>query len=97
MGSCAKALPLAQQVLEVCKKARGENHPNYATGLNNLAALYWAMGDYDKALPLAQQALELTKKALGEGHPAYAPGLDNLAAMYPKRRDEKQPRTLCNR
>ncbi len=37
----------------------GENHPNYAHSLNNLASIYEATGDYAKAEPLYRQALEI--------------------------------------
>ena len=50
----------------------GENHPDYATSLNNLAVLYQARGDYAKAEPLHRQALEIRKRVLGENHPDYA-------------------------
>ena len=52
------------------------------SSLNNLAALYRAMGAYDRAEPLFRQALEIRKKALGEEHPDYATSLNNLAALY---------------
>ena len=57
----------------------GEEHPDYATGQNDLAALYRAMGAYGLAKPLYRQALEIRKEALGEGHPDYALSLNNLA------------------
>ena len=44
MGDYAKAEPLYRQALEIRKRALGENHPDYATSLNNLAGLYQAMG-----------------------------------------------------
>ena len=58
--------------LELCdtrKKILGENHPDYATSLNNLALLYYNMGDYSKADPLYQKALEIYENVLGENHP----------------------------
>ena len=82
MGDYDRAEPLYRQALEIKKKALGEGHPDYATSLNNLAALYHAMGDYDRAEPLYRQALEIKKKALGEKHPDYATGLNNLAAVW---------------
>jgi CHAT domain-containing protein/tetratricopeptide (TPR) repeat protein len=81
-GKAAEAVPLARQVAEARKEALGEGHPDYATSLNNLAALYYTLGDYGKALPLYRQALEVRKKALGEQHPDYATSLNNLAALY---------------
>jgi len=48
-GRYTEALPLAQQILEIQEKAFGPEHPCTATGLNNLAELYKALGDYLKA------------------------------------------------
>ena len=39
MGEYAKAEPLYRQALEIEKKVLGEEHPDYATSLNNLADL----------------------------------------------------------
>ncbi len=51
MGDHAAALPLFRQALEIRRTALGEDHPDYATSLNNLAALYQAMGDHAAAYP----------------------------------------------
>ncbi len=45
----------------------GQEHPDTATSLNNLAELYKAMGDYAKAEPLYRRALAIREKALGQG------------------------------
>jgi tetratricopeptide (TPR) repeat protein len=82
MGDYAKALRLCERACELFKKLHGEEHPDYATSLNSLARLYYAMGDYAKALPLLVRVRELGKKLLGEEHPDYAIRLDNLAALY---------------
>ena len=44
----AEALPLYQRALKIREKALGPEHPDTATSLNNLAALYQAMGAYDR-------------------------------------------------
>ncbi|TRU32368.1 MAG: tetratricopeptide repeat protein [Microcystis aeruginosa Ma_MB_F_20061100_S20D] len=75
-------LPLHQQALEILGKSLGNDHPDYAGSLNNLAALYKSMGQYEQALPLHQQALEILGKSLGTDHPDYAGSLNNLAALY---------------
>ncbi len=67
------------------QEALGENHPDYATSLNNLAKLYREMGEYSKAEPLFRNALEICKRALGENHPNYATSLNNLAMLYKER------------
>ena len=45
------------------------SHPNVATSLNNLAALYYKQGKYAKAPPVYQHALTIWRKALGPDHP----------------------------
>ena len=81
-GKFAEAIPVVKKVLEIRKKALGEDHPDYATSLNNLAELYRAMGDYAKAEPLYRQALEIRKRALGEEHPDYATSRKGLAGLH---------------
>ncbi len=82
MGDYAAALPLYRQALEIRRTTLGENHPDYANSLNNLAVLYREMGDYAAALPLYRQALEIRRTTLGEDHPDYATSLNNLAVLY---------------
>jgi tetratricopeptide (TPR) repeat protein len=60
----------------------GPEHPDVATSLNNLAALYHNQGQYAKAEPLYQRALAIREKALGAEHPKVATSLNNLAALY---------------
>jgi CHAT domain-containing protein len=66
----------------ISKAALGEEHPQYAHTLNNLAALYSLMGDDARAEPLLHQALEIRKVTLGEKHPDYAYSVHNLAVVY---------------
>ncbi len=56
------AMKLAQQALEIRKNILGEEHPDYATSLNNLAGLYKSTGDYAQAEPLYRQALAIGKR-----------------------------------
>ncbi|WP_317168784.1 CHAT domain-containing tetratricopeptide repeat protein [Cyclobacterium plantarum] len=60
----------------------GDEHPSYATSLNNLATLYYTMDRYEEAEPLMLKAVEIRKVQLGEGNPEYATSLNNLATMY---------------
>ncbi len=62
----------------------GENHPDYATSLNNLALLYYSQERCDEAEPLYIQTLELKKQLLGENHPntvTIRENLENLRAQ----------------
>lgn len=61
---------------------QGDHHPDYDTSVNNLAALYYSMGQYQKAEPLYQEALQITKARLGQNRPSYTHTLNNLALLY---------------
>jgi tetratricopeptide (TPR) repeat protein len=50
-GRYAEGIAIAQQVLEIRESILGD-HPLTAATLNNLAALYRAMGRYSEAEPL---------------------------------------------
>jgi tetratricopeptide (TPR) repeat protein len=68
--------------LEIERKALGEDHPQFAASLNNLAGLYQSQGKYSEAEPLHLQALSICKRQLGADHPDVAQNLMNLAALY---------------
>ena len=82
MGDYAAAEPLYRQARDIVRQVLGEQHPNYAASLNNLAVLYQDMGNYAAAEPLLRQALDIRRQALGEQHPDYATSLNNLAVLY---------------
>ena len=44
MGRYEEAEPLYRQAMEIRRTALGEEHPDFATSLNNLAELHRAMG-----------------------------------------------------
>jgi tetratricopeptide (TPR) repeat protein len=74
--------PLIQGALGIWERALGPDHPDVATGLNSLAALYKNQGKYAQAEPLFPRALAIDEKALGPNHPGVARDLNNLAALY---------------
>ena len=71
----ARALALREQAL-------GPDHPDVATALNNLAALYDAQGRYAEAEPLYLRSLGIREQALGPDHPDVAAALNDLALLY---------------
>ncbi|MEH2407795.1 MAG: tetratricopeptide repeat-containing protein [Nostoc sp.] len=77
-----QALPWNEQSLSAAKKRFGDEHPDVATSLNNLALLYRSQGRYSEAEPLYIQALSMIKRLLGDEHPDVAASLNNLAALY---------------
>ena len=74
--------PLAQVEKRLWEKALGPDHPEVATGLNNLAALYQVRARYAEAEPLYQRSLAIREKTLGPEHPDVATSLNNLAEIY---------------
>src|SRR5438128_9924509 len=68
-------LAIRQQVL-------GPQHPHTARSLNNLATLYYNLGQYEDALSLLQQAVAIRQQVLGSEHPHTATSLNNLAILY---------------
>ena len=93
-GLYALAQSWYQQSLSIVKSRLGENHPLYATSLNNLALLYDYQGKYEQAEPLFIQALELHRQLLGENHPDTATSLNNLASLYSRQGKYEQAEPL---
>ena len=69
MGRYPEAEPLYVRSLSIREQQLGADHPDTATSLNNLAALYESMGRYPEAQPLYLRALEIFLSRLGEHHP----------------------------
>ncbi|EKU96967.1 TPR repeat-containing protein [Leptolyngbya sp. PCC 7375] len=85
LNECAQyseAEPLFQEALAMSKRLLGDEHPNVAFSLNNLALLYEHQGRYSEAEPLFQEALAMSKRLLGDEHPDVIPSLNNLATLY---------------
>ena len=59
----------------------GEEHPNFAGDLNNLAALYYAQGQSSKAEPLLVQAVKIRQRHLGSNHPDTVNSLNGLVMV----------------
>ena len=53
-------------------------------GINDLAELYRAQGNYAEAAPLYRRSLAIWEKALGPEHPDVATSLENYAALLRK-------------
>ena len=83
-GQHGKAEPLYQRALAISEKALGPEHPDVATSLNNLAALYDDQGRYGKAEPLYQRALQILQKALPSNHPNLVQVMENYSALLAK-------------
>lgn len=58
-GNYDKGVEVCKKALELAEKTDGKDRPNYATSLNNLAALYDAKGLHSEAEPMLKRALEI--------------------------------------
>ncbi|NES21362.1 MAG: tetratricopeptide repeat protein, partial [Symploca sp. SIO3E6] len=81
-GLYADAIPLAERALAIRQQLLGQESPDVADSLNNLAYLYQNQGRYTEAEPLYHQALQIRQRLLGNEHPDVAGSLNNLAYLY---------------
>lgn len=81
-GFYQEAEPWYEQCLSIVRERLGEDHPDVASSLDNLAGIYELQGRYDEAEPLYLQALKLRKRLLKEDHPDVALSLNNLVGLY---------------
>ncbi|MGZ4969615.1 MAG: tetratricopeptide repeat protein [Methylobacter sp.] len=82
LGNAEAALKLGEAALAIRKELFGEQHPDTADSLNNVAGYYYALGNAQRALELGEQALEIRRKLFGEQHPDTANSLSNVAGYY---------------
>ncbi len=78
------ALPIALAAKDSAQNQFGTKNRNYATSLNNLAAVYSELGQYKKAEDFLVKSIQLRKEIFGEAHRTYASGLNNMASLYEK-------------
>lgn len=71
-----------QRAVHIRQQILGPDHPEVASPLNFLGALYWEQGKYAQAEPLYQRALSIFEQALGPDHLKVANPLNNLANLY---------------
>jgi CHAT domain-containing protein len=65
-GRYSEAEPLYKQALAIIKQQLGDNHPDTATSLNNLAALYQSQDDIPQAINYLSQGLAVEEYNLSE-------------------------------
>ncbi len=80
-GKNNEAIPLAERYEAATGLRYGENAPEHATALNNLAELLQATNRLAEAEPLMRRALAIDEKSSGPDHPRVAIELSNLARL----------------
>ena len=68
-GKFKEAIPLAEKLVALTKRAKGDEDPDTATSLNNLAELYQAMGDYAKAERCTKRLWRFARRSLARSIP----------------------------
>jgi tetratricopeptide (TPR) repeat protein len=81
-GNYELAEPWRLKSLIELKKILGNDHPDIAQRLDDLAILYFNQERYEEAEPLYLQVLELRKKVFGSDNLHVATSLNNLAVLY---------------
>jgi tetratricopeptide (TPR) repeat protein len=75
MGDCHKelhqwseAVACYKEAVEHSRNLHGNNHPNYATALYNLAFLFARLKQYEEAIPRMEEALAIRQRVYGDQH-----------------------------
>ena len=80
-GELEAALPVASEALRLSEGEFGSEHPATAIFVENLARIYFVLGQFARAEPLYARALAL-RVHLGPEHPSVANAAHNLAIVY---------------
>jgi serine/threonine-protein kinase len=81
IGDYAAARPPLEEALEIRRRTLGDDHPDVATSLINVAELVRASDDqFQKAVPLLQRAFEIRHRQLGDSDPRTADALYRLGS-----------------
>jgi tetratricopeptide (TPR) repeat protein len=78
-GIYGSARALQEQVLSICRRVLGEEHPGTLASTNNLASTLSLQGDLPGARALQEKALSISRRVLGEEHPYTLMSMHGLA------------------
>lgn len=81
-GQYTRSLQVFEQAKELVQELFGDNCPEYASVLNNMAGTLRLMKEYDRAILLFQQALALCRQVGREHSYPYVNMLSNLSLTY---------------
>ena len=81
LGRHNEALRMMERALDFRRRTLHKNHPDIATSMSNLAAIYGESGRYGEALRMDQETLAV-RRTLRKDDPAIGDTLNNLAITY---------------
>jgi tetratricopeptide (TPR) repeat protein len=70
-----------RRALAIDERSFGNDHPNVARDLNNLAQLLQDTNRLAEAEPLIRRSLDIRERSFGNDHPDVATSLNNLALL----------------
>jgi CHAT domain-containing protein len=76
------AVPLTERAVAMTEKLLGPEHPNVATGLENLAAMRGLLRRFADAEAPRKRAISINERAYGKEHPNVAESLRGLGHLY---------------
>ena len=89
-----EALDLAAEVLELCKRRRGETNPDTMAAAISLSNIQWTLGRTGEALALAAATVDSYPAVYGAEHPYNYGCMGNLALLYRLTGDPSEARRL---
>jgi tetratricopeptide (TPR) repeat protein len=94
MGRLEEAMPLFEESVKIFRRTLGNDHPDVATSLNNIATLLNRMGRLEEAMPLYEEAEKIFRRTLGNAHPQVATALNNRALLLKQMSKAEEARHL---
>ncbi|KAI4164013.1 MAG: hypothetical protein LQ342_002248 [Letrouitia transgressa] len=96
-GRWKKVEELRAQMLEINRRALGEEHPDTLKSINNLALTYSSQERYKDAEALQVRVLDIRKSTLGEEHPDTLKSINDLALTYDYQERHEDAEALLSR
>ncbi|ETW05165.1 hypothetical protein H310_04167 [Aphanomyces invadans] len=81
-GDFVSGLEMAEICRDAVRDHFGDDHPVYASTLNNLALMQKNLSQLDEAIESYEAALRVYKSCVGENHASWATTLHNLGGVY---------------
>ncbi len=92
-----ETLKLAWRAVELRRELQGNEHPEFATSLHQLADVLHSNLRYQEALDLFDQSLAIRESLFGRDSPEVAESLDDLGDLYDDIGDKQRAREILER
>ncbi|OIQ99009.1 tetratricopeptide repeat protein [mine drainage metagenome] len=96
-GEYARGAEVTKSAIVIAEQEMGPDHPEVATSLNNLAAIYVHQGKYAQAVLLYKRSLTIYKKALGVRYALASAGENKFARLAKTAGTDQKTTVLASR